>query len=501
MEHVLAYPAVTVSSPRQELSNRLRDRTVGGEHRRRWILVTALAGMFATSFPITVLAVSLQDIAHDFHVSEPTITWVITAPVLLGAIALPVVGKLGDLFGHRRVYLRGFFVAALLMGATAAAWNAPSLIALRTLGQVSGAATLPSSMALIISEFPPEERVRPLGWWSLVAAGAPALGLAVGGPLVDVLGWRMIFMAQASIAFVALAAALVVLPETRRRERVSFDIRGALTLSLGSGGLLFALNQGGTWGWVNLAVLTGFAVAPVGLLAFVAAERRALEPLLPLDLLRRRNFSAAITTVFFFQAAYMGGFIITPLLLGDRFGYSIATISFVMLVRPTTYSALSPVGGRVATIFGERQVVLLGGGCMVTAMMLFVGGATSGSLLLVLAALILQGAANGLARPSITASAANAAGADHFGVAGATQRMLGQLGTATGITVLVLLATGGSAAHTGPYATAYAAGAGLALIGAIAGSFIVSERRVADVPADGSRPPRVVADLPGPARI
>ena len=210
--------------------------------------MAALAGMFATTFPITILTVSLGTIAREFSVSETTIAWVISAPMLLSAVALPLLGKMGDLYGHRRVFLAGFAAATVTAALTALAWDPASLIGFRTLAAVVGGATQPSSMALIFGVTPRDRRVRAMGWWSMTAAAAPAVGLIAGGPLVDAVGWRVVFLIQAVFAVGALALATLVLRETVK-QRVRFDLLGSATLAIGVGGFMFALGQGHDLGW------------------------------------------------------------------------------------------------------------------------------------------------------------------------------------------------------------------------------------------------------------
>src|SRR5437763_1147465 len=184
------------------LRRRLGRHVRESDRYRWWVLWTALAGLFATGFTITILAVSLGDVARDLGASETALTWTVTGPFLALALSMPLFGKVGDVRGHRRVYLvglAGFTVATLL---TAFAWNGSSLIAIRTLGAIPGAATGPASMALIMRAFPEEDRVKAMGWWSLVGAGAPVLGLVAGGPLGDAIGWRSIFLLQTSLAMI-----------------------------------------------------------------------------------------------------------------------------------------------------------------------------------------------------------------------------------------------------------------------------------------------------------
>src|SRR5256714_11944140 len=163
---------------------------------RWWVLWTALAGLFATGFTITILAVSLGDVARDLGASETALTWTVTGPFLALALSMPLFGKIGDVRGHRRVYLiglAGFTVATFL---TALAWNGSSLIAIRTLRALPGAAPAPPSVALIMRAFPEEDRGTGGGWWWLVGAGAPVPGLLAGGPLVDAIGWAALFPAS-----------------------------------------------------------------------------------------------------------------------------------------------------------------------------------------------------------------------------------------------------------------------------------------------------------------
>jgi MFS family permease len=431
----------------------LRDRLEARGTYRRWVLVTVLVGMFATTFPVTILTVSLPDIAADFDVSETLITWVIAAPMLGSAVALPVLGKMGDLYGQRRVFLVGFVLATLTAGLTAFAWSAVALIGLRTVSQVIGAATQPTAMALLMRAFPAEERVKAMGYWTLVAAGAPAVGLAVGGPLVDAVGWRTVFAVQAALAVVPVVASFLVLQETPTPEkRVRFDVPGAVTLAAAAGLLMLALNQSADWGWAHPVVVGGLVLTPLAVWAFVAVERSAPFPLVPLDWLGRRNFTAPLCSQFFGGAAYMGGFVMTPLLMRGVFGWTVSGIAFLMLLRPLTYSLSSPLGGNVGTRLGERRTAVIGSVALAVSMVVFAAGAAAELVAVVTAGLLLQGVGNGVARPSITATVANSVDESDIGMASASQRMLHQIGNAFGISVLTAVwggaDTGGAFART-----------------------------------------------------
>ncbi|HVS13700.1 MAG TPA: MFS transporter, partial [Thermoanaerobaculia bacterium] len=438
---------------RDALHTRLRDH---GSH-SRWVLIAALVGMFSTTFPTTILAVSLATIAADFKVAETTMAWLISAPLLFSAMALPLLGKLGDLHGHRRVFLAGFVAATLTTAATAAAWSAWSLIGLRTLSSIVGAATQPSSLALIFLVVPKHARARAVGWWSMTAAGAPALGLAVGGPLVEAFGWRVLFATQAGLSLLAVVFAWLVLTETPTR-RVRFDFAGAATLTLGVTGLMIALSRlrdeplASPWIW---GCALGGALA---LAAFVAVERRvaarALDPssnaspLLPLELFRLRNFSAPIAANALQGAGYMGSFVMAPLVFLGPFAFTVTATAGLMLLRTISLSLGSPLGGRLGERVGERAAAVTGSAIMTLAFLLLAWGVVLPSVAVAGAGLVLLGLGQGLARPSLLASIASAGPEEHLGIASATARLTAQVGGSFGITVMTLVYGGAVIAAT-----------------------------------------------------
>jgi len=436
-----------------------------------WVLIAALAGMFATTFPITILTIALRSIALEFDTRETTVAWVITAPMLFSAVALPLLGKLGDLYGHRRVFLIGSTAATITAIATAFAWGPLSLIGLRTLAAVVGGATQPTSMALIFSVFDSKDRVRAMGWWSMTGAAAPALGLIAGGPLVDWLGWRVVFVIQAFFSLGALLLAALVLRETPR-QRVRFDLAGAAMLAVGVAGLMFALGRARDLGPASPVIALSTAAGVLGLVAFVAVERRAAEPLLSLEFLRRRNFSAPMVANAFLGAAYMGAFVLAPLVLLELFRFTISQAAAFMLMRTLTLTLASPLGGRLGERVGERAAALWGSMIMTGALVVIALGTAATSLVAVGVGLVFQGLGHGLSLPSLTSAVANSVPERDLGIASAANRLTGQVGTAFGITALTI-AYGGINTGAG-LGAALGLGAVLALLSVFAAAFMQS---------------------------
>ncbi len=453
----------------------------GRHHPARWpVLVAVLVGLFAVGFSITIVAVSLRQIAADLRSDPATLTWIVTGPLLVLAVAMPTLGKLGDAYGHRRCYLIGF--AGFVVGsvATAAAWNGPSLIAIRILAAVPAAAAGPSSMALLMQAFTEQERVKAMGWWSLVGAGAPVMGLVAGGPLVEAVGWRWIFLVQAPLAAGALAAGAVVLRETPRRPRAPLDVAGAIALAVACATLLAGLTAGGRRGWADPLTVGLVLASPAAALAFARLERRAPHPLLPLHYFRARAFSASLVAQFAANFAYMGGFILTPLLVQERFGYSVAAASAAMVFRPASFSLTAPVAGHVAARTGERRAALVGAVLLAASMFGFVAAVASGRVGLVYVGLVASGVALGTASPALLTAAAGPFAHEELGVVNGAQGMVAQIGTVAGIQGLASLqaAVGGAAG----FGWAYAAGGFVALAAVAAGTAL---------PPPAARPVRV----------
>ncbi len=427
----------------------------------RAVLLVALTGVFATAFPVTVLTLAIPTIADDFGVGEAGLAWVVTLPVLASALALPVLGKLGDLYGHRKVFVLGFALAAVATGLTATASSPALLIAWRTVSQVAGGATMPSSLALINSVHRGEKRAGAMGWWAMVSAGAPVIGLTVGAPIIDAVGWQMLFLMQAGLMVVPVIASWVVLRETPSRA-ARFDVTGAVALAVGVGPLLLAVNQVPKWGLTSPAVLGCLAVAAAGIVSFAAVERRAEAPLVPLDLLRSRASTSSLATAFLTDGAYMGGFFLASLLLVEQFDYSLTSAVPILSIRPLLFAITSPIGGRVSGRSGTRAGAVAGSLVLTVGLAgLATGAATDSLAIVIVGGFVLQGVGYGLIRPAVSTALADAVDERDLGVAGAAERLSAQVGVAFGITILATLYAG----DVDHFPLAFGTGAAVALLG------------------------------------
>ncbi|MCU0311513.1 MAG: MFS transporter [Acidimicrobiales bacterium] len=437
---------------------------------QRRTLWSTLMGIFVTAWPSVILIAALPTIAASLDTDATTLAWVITLPLLVSSVLLPTFGRLGDLHGHRRVFLWGLGLSVVTAGMTALAWDAWSLILFRTLSQTAGVATVPTAIALIMAAFEPKDRPRALGAWSGVTAFSPALGLMFGGPLVAALGWRGVFVMQMLLAAAFFPMCRRWLRETPLAERVRFDVLGGVSLMVASGSVLFFFDRAAAWGWTHPSILVAALVFPVALAVFVRAERRATDPLLPPGLFRSRQFNAPVGAEVLSIVAGNGAFFAAPLLLTEVFDTSVVSTSFLMLPLPLGMAVGSPVGGRVAVRLGERAAGTIGAVAMTAAMGLFLAGFVLEDLVVFVLGLVVMGLSHGMMRPATASAAGNALQPEFFGVGMATMRMTSQLGGAAGISIAV------TATALGGFGWYYAIAAVVSFASVVVVRFVISQR-------------------------
>lgn len=487
------------------IRERLARKVISSDRYRWWVLWTVLAGLFSINVTFTVFVVALPRVAQQFHTSEATLTWVVTGPLLSVGIAAPLLGKAGDVWGHRRLYLLGLLGGVLCAALSAAAPDATTLIVARTLEGFEGAATGAASMALILKVFDRGDRVKAMGFWSLVGAGGPVIGVVLGAPLIQAFGWRWLFIGQIPFSLAALVVAAVILPghvheardaardgdgdasaELAEARAQKLDWAGVGWVTLAVSALLFGLNRGPVMGWSSPVVLVAIGLGPLALIAFVWVERRSDSPLIPLHYLRERNFVFPIGTQVFSNFAYMGGFILAPLLLEKAYGFSESKAGLLVIARPLTFSIVAPLAGYMAVKVGERFSAVTGSVAVVGSMIMFAMLGNGSPTLVIELALGLSGVGLGLASPSVAASVANAVRGADLGIASAAQQFMTQIGVVAGIQIMSTIQEGAARSHgmLGSFRHAYFVGAGVAVVAVICAMFVRSANR-GELPTGG----------------
>ncbi len=349
---------------------------------------------------------------------------------------------------------------------------------------MQGAATGAASMALVLQEFSHEDRVKAMGWWALVGAGGPVLGVTIGAPIIQYWGWRVLFWGELPLMAIAAVLAIVVLPahdrarpEPTREGRSHWrdlDWIGSATLSGSVTAGLLALNLAPSWGFASPKTLAILAVSLVLVVAFVLHERRAPKPLIPLRYFRRPNFVFPVGSRASVSFAYMGGFFLFPILMERVYGYSETAAGLLSTARPLVYSVSAPIAGYAAVKVGERWSTVAGAAALLASMVVFTQIGANPSVVVLVVALVLSGLGNGISTPSTMASASNEVAPDELGVMSAAQLLISQIGIVAGIQVMVTVqATAhGGAGGLASFHRAYAVGAVVAALAMVFGFFV-----------------------------
>jgi MFS family permease len=509
------------------LHRRVTDRAVRSPRYQWWALVALLAGLLSLNITFTVFVVALPTVKADFNTNFSVLAWASTGPLLAFGVAAPFFGKAGDLFGHRRLYqfgLLGAMVSAIL---TALAPNVGLLLFARALDGVQGAATGTASMAIILELFSRQDRVKALGWWSLVGAGGPVLGVTLGSPVIQFFGWRTLFWGQLVLLVIASTVVALLLPSDKRmrasrgepapaadtdtdtdvdgrrsrrrwgRERVrhpgvwdGMDWVGIWSLAGSVTAAMLVLSIGPLVGWTSPAVITSGVVAIVLTVVFVHQQLTFATPLVPTTYWRRRNFMFPMGTKAFSSFAYFGGFFLFPLLMEQVYGYSVSEVGFVSVARPLLLAISAPIAGYMTVRAGERTATLVGTGALFVSMIIFASLTESAGLVIIVAALALSGFGMGVSFPATSATMSNELVASEYGVMSAAQLLASQVGEVAGIQAVLTIQESiarrsglGNVHHSTAllhsFSVAFWVGAGVAALAVVCALFIRSMPRAA----------------------
>lgn len=328
--------------------------------RRYWILTVLGFGVFMTSLDSSILNIALPTLSDSLHAELGLVEWVVLAYLLTVTGLLVSIGRLGDIFGRRHLYLAGYAVFTGGSLLCALSQSAPQLIAARVV-QAAGAALLQAIEPAIAADvFPPREIGRAMGWIAMWVSVGTSMGPAVGGLLLSAFGWRSIFMVNLPVGVVAFVVALRIIPQSTSAGHTRFDPLGAALFLSGTVCVLLGLTQGQGRGWGNPAVLALFAAGLALLAAFIGVELRVPAPMIQLAMFRSRAFSASLLVSYLTFIALSGQLFVLPFFLQDVLRFEPWQMGLVMLTGPLCLATISPLGGWMADRFGPRIMASLG---------------------------------------------------------------------------------------------------------------------------------------------
>src|SRR3954453_18237690 len=409
---------------------------------RPWkvLLVTSVA-VFMSFLDATIVNIAFPDIERSFpDASLGDLSWILNAYNIVFAALLVPAGKVADIVGRRKMFFIGLWTFLAASALCAFAPNVELLIAARVLQAVGGAIVVPTSLGLMLPEFPASKRATATAIWGATGAVAAATGPSLGGVLVDATSWRWVFLVNLFIGIPAVFPARRLLVERydEAAHRVLPDALGVVLLTAAVALLSLGIVKGPDWGWGDRVLAS--AAAGAGLLvAFLLRSRRHPAPVIELSLFRIRSFAVASTAVFVFSVAFYALLLCNVLFLTQVWDYSVLKAGFAVTAGPLTAAVFSVIGGRLSDAYGQRVVAVPGG-------LTFAAGALLLTIMPglevnywghIFPAMVVSGAGIGLTFASLSSAAVAQLPSHRFSTGSAVSTCFRQLGAVVGVSLLV----------------------------------------------------------------
>lgn len=451
-------------------------------NRTRWLALMVLClGDLMIVLDTTIVNVALPSIRVDLAFTETTLVWVVNAYMLTFGGFLLLGGRLGDLYGQRRLFLIGIALFTLASLACGLAMSQGMLIVARAIQGLGGAIVSAVALSLIMTLFTePADRARAMGFFGFVMAGGGSIGVLLGGVLTDTLSWHWIFLVNLPIGIVVAWLTLILLPRDRvSGTAVRLDVGGAVTITLALLLAVYAIVDGGQAGWTSMQTLGLLGAALILVVVFVFIEARTASPLIPLRLFRLRNLVTANIVGILWSTAMFAWFFLSALYMQMVLGYTALEVGLAFLPSNIIMGAFSlGLSAKVVMRFGIRWPLALGLTLVALGLAAFALAPVGGDFVIhVLPGMILLGFGVGLAFNPVLLAAMSDVDQSESGLASGVVNTAFMMGGALGLAVLAslaaavtegLVATGAGlpAALTGGYHAAFIAGAIIAALAA-----------------------------------
>ena len=459
------------------------------DNRSRWLaLLIVCLGDLMIVLDVTIVGVALPSIREDLGFSETSLAWVVNAYLLTFGGFLLLGGRLGDLFGHRKLFVAGITLFTLASLACGLATSQAVLIGARAVQGLGGAVVSAVALSLIVTLFTePGERAKAMGVFGFVASAGGSIGVLLGGVITDVLDWHWIFLVNVPIGIAVIALSFVVLPGTRGQLVAGrLDVAGAVTVTASLMIAVYAIVNGNEEGWSSARTLGLLAVAGVLLGLFVFIESRVRSPLVPLALFKLRNVAVSNVVGILWAAAMFAWFFLSALYLQLVLGYSPLQVGLAFLPGNLIMGVFSVgLSAKLVMKYGIRIPLGVGLGLASIGLLLFARAPVDGTFVVdVLPPMILLGLGAGMAFNPVLLAAMSDVKQEEAGLASGVVNTAFMMGGALGLAVLASLAAsrtdtllasgeGELAALAGGYHVAFLVGAIFAASAAAIGAALL----------------------------
>jgi EmrB/QacA subfamily drug resistance transporter len=460
----------------------------------RSAVLIACAGAFLAFLDTTIVNIAFPDISESFSGADrDALSWVLDGYFVVIAALLVPAGGLADRYGHKRIFLigiAGFTIASLLC---AIAPSLETLIAARVLQGMGAALIAPASLAIVLDSFPPERRAAGVGLWGAAAAAAAAIGPTLGGALVELNDWRLVFLVNLPLGVAIVWFGRQKLLARPPRDSRLPDLPGAAMLAAGLAVLTLGIIEGNDWGWAAPATLACFAAAALLIAGVVLRSTRHPRPIVEPELFADRAFRIGNLGTLLFSAAFFSIVLGNVLFLTSVWGYSVLMAGLATLPGPAMSTVTAGPAGKLADRFGHRAVVVPGAILFAAGVMVLrSAGAEPDWFGVWLPGAILTGIGIGFAFPTLGSAAVRDIPDDRFATASAVNAAFRQIGAVLG-TALLITIVGDPETLADTLATADRAYLFAAIAGLLSGAVTLAlgaSRRTAETP-DSTTPQTV----------
>jgi EmrB/QacA subfamily drug resistance transporter len=415
----------------------MRARIFAEENKKWWTLAAVAFGLFMIMLDNTIVNVALPSIERSLHMSISSLEWIVTAYALTFAALLITGGKLGDLYGRRKMFIAGLVVFTLASLACGLAPSAGFLIGARAVQGVGAALMNPATLSIITATFPPKERGQAIGIWAGVSALALAIGPLVGGLIVDNINWHWIFYVNIPVGVVGIIVSRLVITESRdTSHEQSIDLPGLVTSSGALLALSYALIEGNRHGWGSPEIIGLFAAAAVLLAVFIRLELRQRLPMLDLGLFKIGAFAGANIVAMLVSLGMFGVFFFISLYVQNVLGYSPTKAGAIFLPMTILIILIAPVAGKLSDRVGSRWLMGAGMSILGVSLLLYQRIGLHTGFWSLLPQLVLGGIGMALTMSPMTSAAMASVPVDKAGVGSGVLNSFRQVGGSLGIALM-----------------------------------------------------------------
>lgn len=451
----------------------------------------------------TIVNVALPSIREDLGFSETSLAWVVNAYLLTFGGFLLLAGRLGDLFGARRLFVVGLVLFTVASLACGLATSQEALVGARALQGLGGAIVASLALALVFGLFTePAEQAKAMGIFGFVLAGGGSAGVLLGGVLTDLLSWHWIFLVNLPIGVVVVALTVWLVPRVDARQATGrLDLAGAAAITGAIVIAVYATVNGNETGWITAETLGLLAASVVLVIAFLVIEARVAAPLMPLGLFRNRNLSVANAIGVMLAAGLFAWFFFSALYLQRVLDYTPLEVGLAYLPSTIIWGAVSVLlSGPLVVRYGFRAPIVGGMALLIVSLVLFTRVPVDGEFLVdILPATLLFGFGAGIAFNPLLLAAMGDVGPSESGLASGIVNTAFQLGGALGLAIVVSLAdartnavadtaASAAAALNSGYHVAFLTGAIFAVIGVVFAATLIRPHAAAPPPVEGESP-------------